>query len=356
MLDAFIITHRDLIIERTRAKVASRTLPRPTEHEIEHGVPLFLSQLTDRLRTDLDANRGHIGASATQHGAELLRSGYTIGQVVHDYGDICQVITELAGELSSQISNDEFRILNLSLDIAIADAVTEYARQREATISAAGVEHLGALAHELRNYLNAATLAYEVVRKGSVGSQGSTSRLLGKNLDGMRALIDRSLAEVRVEGAGGTREDRVGVASVLEDIEIAAMSHADPRTIQLAIEPAPPGLAVLGDAQLVGSILTNLVHNAYKFSRDAGRIQLTTRAVGDRVFIDVADECGGLPPGAAETLFQPYQQRGTDRSGLGLGLSISRKAAHAMGGEVTVRDVPGTGCVFTLDLRRADAG
>lgn len=356
MLEEFITTHRELIIERTRAKVASRAVPRPTDHEIQHGVPLFLSQLTDRLRTDLDANRGHIGASATQHGAELLRTGYTIGQVVHDYGDICQVITELADELRSQISNEEFRILNLSLDIAIADAVTEYARQREATISAAGVEHLGALAHELRNYLNAATLAYDAVRKGSVGSQGNTSRLLGKSLDGMRALIDRSLAEVRVEGAGDTRDDRVEVASLLEDIEIAAMSHAAPRTIHLAIEPAPSGLAVRGDAQLVAAILTNLVHNAYKFTREAGHIQLTTRAAGDRVFIDIADECGGLPPGVAEALFQPYEQRGTDRSGLGLGLAISRKAAHAMGGEITVRDVPGTGCVFTLDLRRADVG
>jgi hypothetical protein len=71
------------------------------------------------------------------------------------------------------------------------------------------------------------------------------------------------------------------------------------------------------------------------------------------VAIDVADGCGGLPPGGAEQLFLPFTQRGADRTGLGLGLAISIKGAKALGGELTVRDVPGTGCVFTLQLRRS---
>jgi hypothetical protein len=64
------------------------------------------------------------------------------------------------------------------------------------------------------------------------------------------------------------------------------------------------------------------------------------------------DECGGLPPGQAQELFRPFTQRSTDRSGSGLGLSISRKAIHLNGGELRVRNLPGHGGVFSADLPR----
>ncbi len=76
--------------------------------------------------------------------------------MVRDYGDVCQVITELAIEQEANISGDEFRTLNLCLDDVIANAATEYARLREHTIAAAGTERLGILAHEQRNLLAAA--------------------------------------------------------------------------------------------------------------------------------------------------------------------------------------------------------
>ena len=170
MLHDFIARHRDLIITRTRAMVATRPAPRPTDVEINYGVPLFLDQLAARLQNKVELGASQVGASASLHGDELLHNGLTIGQVVHDYGNICQVITNLAVELEAQISNADFRTLNLCLDVAIAEAVTEYARQREQTISDRGVEHLGFLAHELRNYLSTATLAFEAVSPATSGS------------------------------------------------------------------------------------------------------------------------------------------------------------------------------------------
>jgi len=115
----------------------------------------------------------------------------------------------------------------------------------------------------------------------------------------------------------------------------------------------PAGLYIDGDAQIVRSIVTNLVQNACKFTHKQGRVRLSLRVTLDRVTIDVADECGGLPPGKAEALFEPYEQRGSDRSGLGLGLAISRRGAHSIGGTLSVRDIPGTGCVFSVELRRS---
>lgn len=352
MLHDFITTHRELIVARTRQKVASRTAPRPTEVEIVHGVPLFLDQLAARLLTHVDADATQIGVSASLHGSELLDAGLTIGQVVHDYGNICQAITELAVELESQITNDDFRMLNQCLDVAIAESVTEFARQREQTIIGRGVEQLAFLAHELRNLLNTATLAFEAVRAGSVGVGGSTGSLLGKSLAGMRELVTRSLAEVRLE-AGPPRRERILVADLLQEIEIAAMMQAKGHDVELSITPAEPGVMIDGDSQILSSIVTNLVQNACKFTRVQGHVVLSTRVTSDRVLIDVADECGGLPPGTAEELFRPYEQRGTDRSGLGLGLTISLRGARAIGGDITVRNRPGTGCVFTVDLRRS---
>ena len=71
-------------------------------------------------------------ASATAHGEQLLQLGYSVNQVVHDYGDLCQAITDLAVELDAPFSVDQFRTLNHCLDNAIADAVTEFVDYRRA--------------------------------------------------------------------------------------------------------------------------------------------------------------------------------------------------------------------------------
>ena len=140
-----------------------------------------------------------MGLSATQHGSDLLKQGFSIAQVVHDYGDLCQAITELALDLSVPIGTDDFHTLNRCLDNAIASAVTEYARQRDVDVSGAEVRRQGFFAHELRNHLNTAMLAFQVVKSGKVGVTGSTIGVLERSLRGLRDLIDRSVSEVRLD-------------------------------------------------------------------------------------------------------------------------------------------------------------
>jgi signal transduction histidine kinase len=70
------------------------------------------------------------------------------------------------------------------------------------------------------------------------------------------------------------------------------------------------------------------------------------------VFLLCEDECGGLPSGKVAELFKPFHQRAADRSAVGLGLSITYRSVEANGGRVQVRDIPGSGCVFTIDLPR----
>ena len=96
----------------------------------------------------------------------------------------------------------------------------------------------------------------------------------------------------------------------------------------------------------------NLLQNAFKFTKRDTEVRLRAHVAADRILIDVEDHCGGLPAGPPEALLLPYAQSGEDRSGLGLGLDISRRGVEANAGVLKVRDVPGSGCVFTIDLQR----
>jgi hypothetical protein len=201
MLHEFIAVNRDEIIKRCRATVATRSAPPPSRREIDHGVPVFRDQLMEALRLG-HTSSPEIGQSAVKHGHDLLLQGFTVSQVVHAYGDVCQSITELAVETNAPISTDDFRTLNRCLDDAMASAVTEFGReQNQLTLegeTARGNERAGFLAHELRNLLHTALMAFEVLKTGNVGVAGSTGTVLCRSLMGACTLIGRSLAEVRL--------------------------------------------------------------------------------------------------------------------------------------------------------------
>ena len=348
----FIIRYRQELIERTRAKVALRPAPMPTTHELVNGVPLFLTQLATILEREAardDSDGAEMGSSAVQHGSDLLQQGFSIAQVVHDYGDLCQAITELAVELSVPIAAEDFHTLNRCLDDAIAIAVTEYARQRDVDVSGEEVKRQGFFAHELRNHLQTALLAFQVVKSGKVGVTGSTIGVLERSLRGLRDLIDRSVSEVRLN-AGTLNRERIRVADFIEETEIDASMEATDRGVQFGVERADDKLLVDVDRQLFASAISNLLQNAFKFTRPSGHVWLRTRSGANRVSIEIEDECGGLPQGATEALFRPFERSGSDRAGLGLGLAISRQAIEADGGKITVRDIPGKGCVFTVEM------
>ena len=350
-LHEFIEEHRDEIISRARAKVSSRAHPPPTTHELTNGVPLFLTQLGAILEQEIESTTGQseMGMSAKLHGGDLLARGFTISEVVHDYGDLCQVITELAADLRLPISISDFRTLNRCLDDAIASAVTEYARKHDEGISDAEIRRQGYLVHELRNHLNTASLAFQVVKTGKVGIAGSTFDMLERSLGELRELIDRSVLEVKT-ASGTSQRRRLQVAEFIEEMAIVAVADATRRGLKFRVEHADRPLWIDADPHLLASALSNLLQNAFKFTRPAGNVCLRIMPTADRVAFAVEDECGGLPIGAAEAIFRPFEQRGTDRTGLGLGLAISRHAVQASGGRLSVRDLPGKGCVFTVDM------
>ncbi len=352
MLSDFLDANRDELLAQARLRVAVRNAPRVTELELTLGLPIFLDQLQVALRrasVDKTSDHAALGKSAEQHGYDLFRQGLTIGQVVHDYGDLCQVITGLAAEQRATIDPREFQTLNLCLDDAIAGAVTEYERQHERAVDSESSERLGILAHEMRNLLNSAIVAVASMKRGIVGVSGSTAAILDRSLMGMQVLIDRSLAEVRLE-AGLVKLTNLPVLEVIDEVVIGTALFAEKRNLRLVVGPADHTAIVAADRQLLAAALTNLLQNAFKFTVHGSTVSLNTTTTSERVLIAVQDECGGLPPGGGERLLQPFSQHGQDRTGLGLGLSICVKAMQSMSGELHVRDLPGKGCIFMLDL------
>ena len=228
MLYEFVNSNRDELIRRCTEKVARRFAPSSVPAVVVHGVPLFLEQLVDALQLDLETPAyavadphpteasSEIHRSAALHGADLLRLGYSAEQVGHDYGDVCQAVTDLAVEQNASIDVDEFRTLNRCLDNAIAAAVTAFGQGRKALGDrhAEDLHHrLTAFVDEQRRLVDIAIHAYTAIRTGSVGSTGATGALLVNALGELRLLADRSVADIRLASATATLAPSLATAS-----------------------------------------------------------------------------------------------------------------------------------------------
>jgi signal transduction histidine kinase len=300
--------------------------------------------------------KSELSAAAMLHGHELFKGGYSVDQVVHDYGDLCQAITDLAFERHSPVNVDEFRTLNRCLDNGIAHAVTEFVSQRDSVMSAQRLlvlnERLGSLAHDLRDFNHTAVVAVAAIKTGHVGLKGSTGALLDRALSGSRRRIDRALAESRASTGEARTLQTVSLIDFVAEIKMSASVDAFAAECTLTVAEVEEGLEIQGDRDLLLTAVANLLHNAFKFTQPHSEVSLNVYAAADRVIIDVADHCGGLPPGAHEDLFLPFKRRGSDSVGLGLGLSICRHNVEANHGVLRVRNLAGSGCVFTIDLPR----
>src|SRR5581483_1087713 len=194
-------------------------------------------------------------------------------------------------------------------------------------------------------------LAFEVLKTGDVGVSGSTGSVLHRSLLGARALTGRSLAEVRL-AQGIQNKEQFLVGAFIGDLAPGAAIEGEARGVSLRVLPVADGLAVEADRQVLTAATINLLQNAFKFTRPGTTVVLRVDASIDRVLIEVEDECGGLASGDLNELFRPIEQRGADRTGLGLGLAFSRWGVEQNSGRIYARNLTGKGCVFTVDLPR----
>jgi hypothetical protein len=232
MLCEFLVANRDQILTSTRKKNDEVSENKPTTEESERGLPQFYDHLIHEMEKESKGlckvpEKVEGPDTTTHHGEELKRLGYTVSQVVQGYGVLCQAITELAAAKKAPISANEFKTLNLTLDSAIAEAVTGFSKH---VGDADCTKRIGILAHELRNALAAAIIAHSMIKQGVVAHNGSTNVLLERNLNRMRDILDRSFSEVRMQHEEAADREPVLLINIVEEVEATAGVEARARS------------------------------------------------------------------------------------------------------------------------------
>jgi signal transduction histidine kinase len=372
MMHKFLLQNRESLIERCRIKVSVRAARVVTAEQLQNGIPLFLDQLIDRLKIEQPSDPltkcekpeqtaselppNDLGRTAAKHTHGLLHFGFSIDQLVHNYGDLCQAVTDLACERGEPFEIDEFRTLIQFLDDASASAVVEYTTHRDSIVAHDTAldmaEKLEDLALDLRGLIGTAMLAFAAAKASNLSLKGATGSVLEHGLFDLRDLIDRALAASRSTAGTSPCGEVFSVAEFIEEIKFAAGLAAQVRGCSLLVTAVSPTLNARGDRDLLYAAVGSLIQNAFKFTRAHTAVFLNVHTVADRILIDVVDHCGGLSNGDTETLFLPFAGSAVDKTGLGLGLHVARRSVELNGGSLTARNQPGKGCTFTISLPR----
>ncbi len=345
MLHDFISAHRTEILDFCLQDLKNR-YPGRDDEELISEIPCFVDEVIDALRADhssQEINATDLGiTTARQQGFIRKSQGFDLSRLVHDYGLVCDAVSQMAVKYSETVLPREFQVLNRCVDEGIARSIESFEETRS-TEEKNRAEHLGFVIHEIRNAVGNASLAFELIRKGKAGFNGSTADVVQRALGRIANLVAESLAEARLIGAIAQREWQR-----LDDLfEQVIADNRPERPVQIEVK-ADEGLVIDVDQRLLSSAIDNLLRNAIKFTPDYETIILRGFSIREAVAIEVEDRCGGISETSTESLFKPFFQERNDRRGTGLGLAIARRAVEAHGGTLTARNLPGLGCVFTI--------
>jgi signal transduction histidine kinase len=338
----------DLIARWLYATRQQNTVDPLPATEVVDRIPVFIDELIGALHPDA-LPLPSLGETAVEHGAQRLSLGFNVGEVVREYGILHRAILDLAQESAVAITERDHRLISKWLNSGIASAVSQYVTERDAELHRSAAEHLGFIAHEIRNPLSSARIAFSILSRGDPGPPSRAHELLGRNLRRVAEVVDNTLNHSSLKMGIVPRIAPIEILPFLQEIDFDASAEASAKEIRVAID-GPPDLVIDGDARLLRSAVSNLLYNAIKFSHDSSTVFVRAWTAPGEILIEVEDACGGLPPGLAEELFLPLVQRGTNQTGFGLGLAIALQAAEAHNGTIRVRDLPGSGCAFTLSL------
>jgi signal transduction histidine kinase len=299
----------------------------------DSGIPESYSPLPGKSET------------AARLGVDHQRAGVPLAKVPAVFGAISQAVAKTGELYDLSIAADEYKMLNKCIDAGIATSVENYWQRDKTETNQRITARYGHMAHELRNALGNANMAFKLMRAGNLEIRGRTGDVLARNLVRMGTLIAQCLGSVQVEVGKPPPLCPVHVADVLRAVEASALPDRGV-TIVLEVDEL---LFIWADEMLLTSAVSNLIDNAVKFSQEGGVVRVRAWAEGDSALIEVEDHCGGLGSEKLSELCEPYTTRRTgSRKGVGLGLAITKLALEAMNGELQVADRPGHGCTFSL--------
>jgi signal transduction histidine kinase len=231
----------------------------------------------------------------------------------------------------------------------------EMARDSATEAGAAKSRFLASMSHELRTPLNAIIGFTRIVSRNSEALPEKQVDNLAKVLVSaghLLALIDEILDLARIEAGEISLEmSETNVAEVLQEVTDSFEPLVDRPRVRLFVDSGELP-RVVTDRDKFKQILLNLVSNAVKYT-DSGTITVDAEADDRRLRVDVADTGVGIAADELGKIFEEFHRAGSvsqTRPGTGLGLTISRRLARTLGGDVTVESALGVGSTFTLDL------
>ena len=339
----FIASRKDRLCALWQEQVKSRYSPDLDDSQLLDHLPAFMDEIVEALR----ARSWTRMERAEQHGRERVAQGTDIGLLVGELALVGEVVSELAAQEGRSLTAEEAALLFRAVGRGIAHSAEAYAEGRDRELAEQAARNFSFIAHELRSPLHMAQLALSLIKQDpGEGRDGQIARL-SRALTTLTELIDNALVEARLAGASAEHRVRVTSRALVDRALESVSGYASDIGIGVAVEVEPFDIEV--DPKLMVSALSNLLTNAVKFTRADTTVTLRARSRGARAVFEVEDRCGGLGPDP-ERLFEPFVQRGEDKSGFGLGLMIVRRAVEAHGGCVRVQDHPGRGCSFVLDV------
>jgi signal transduction histidine kinase len=346
---------RDDVMLRWKAAVQATLVPgaMPSLELVDH-IPEFLDEIFAALRAD--AGLSSVGPSpeasttAAGHGEQRLRLGFSLDSVVREYGALRDAIVGTARDDGAEITFRELQVLFDCIVTGIAHAVSEYTHQRDAELLRQANEHFAFIAHELRNPLSSATMAFQLLKNnGQLPTESRSVDALERGLQRTSELVDQTLQIARVASGIQLRRQWTTLSALFEDVQLGAISEAESKGVELRVVIEKDERISL-DVRLVRSALGNLLRNGVRYTSSGSIVDLRGQVENGRAVIEVEDCCGGLPPGKVEEAFAPFVRLDNRQSGFGLGLAIAKQAVDAHGGSIRVQNLPGKGCIFVLEL------
>ena len=341
----------DEVLARWKGRVQGPIVPTsmPPLELLDH-IPPFLREIAGLLHSDIDPSLPAVRRTAALHGIHRLRLGFSVDSIVREYGALHEAILQTASEAGTPVTAEENERITSSIIDGIAIAVAEYANRRDAELQRQHDEHLAFLSHELRNPLQAAVAAHGLLMQQPDAPNPRALESIGRALATMQDLIEGALRAAQAAAGLELRREHVQLASLIEETTLASETEADAAGVSLGWNVDHDGDLFI-DPRLVRSALDNLVRNAVKYTKPGGHIEVRGR-LDHRIVMEVEDACGGLPEDKIDRLFVPFVRLATEKSGFGLGLSIAKQAVEAHGGALRVQNLPGKGCIFTIELPR----
>ncbi|CAN5819338.1 hypothetical protein BH23GEM9_BH23GEM9_15690 [soil metagenome] len=297
-----------------------------------------------RLVSDLERTRQHLEETAAELETQAEELQATIEELETTTQDL---LAANEGLTRARLEADRERV------------AAEEARQVAEEANAAKAQFLATMSHELRTPLNAIDGYAELMELGIHGpvsdQQRTALQRLRRAQKRLLSLINDVLNFAKLEaGQVHFSYTSLSIAEILAEVKSVIAPQFEVKDQVLVIDRVPADLLVWADPERAEQILLNLLGNAMKFTAAGSRITVSATVDGAHALISVADTGAGIPSQRLATIFDPFVQVESgmvrEHGGVGLGLSISRDLARAMGGDVRAESSVGIGSIFTLVL------